>query len=220
MNKYLERLSPLERRFVVGVTVVAFIIINMIFVWPHYGDRVRYNTRLNKARDTIEKFQKEIDQMKKNEAQVKTMENEGASVPQEEQSIDFLRTIQSQAGLNSVNVLNYGRQTTVSNQFFIERSQSITTQSGESELVGFLYSLGTGNSMIRVRGLSLRRDPSGTQLSANLTLAASYQKKAPPVRSATPAVAAPAGTARAVPAPAVAAPAGTKTNSPTPTSTK
>ena len=212
MNEYLARLSPLERRFVVGVTVVAFVVVNMIFVWPHYGDRVKYNARITKARNTLEKFQKEIDQMKKYETQVKALESEGASVPQEEQSIDFLRTIQSQAGLNSVNVLNYGRQSTVTNEFFIERSQSITTQSGESELVGFLYNLGAGNSMIRVRGLSLRRDPSGTQLSANITLAASYQKKAPPARSTA---AASSGRTSGS-----GDKAGTATNSPTVTSKK
>ncbi|HMP84961.1 MAG TPA: hypothetical protein PKA41_19900 [Verrucomicrobiota bacterium] len=190
MNKYLSRLSPTERRFVVGVTVVAFVVLNFIFVWPHFGDRVRYKSRLDRARSTIERYEKEISQRPKYEGQIRALEqHEGASVPQEDQSIDFLRTIQSQAGLTGVNVLNYGRQTTVSNQFFIERSQAITTQSGEKELVGFLYNLGTGNSMIRVRGLSIRRDPSGTQLSANITLAASYQKKTPPARTGTSAAA-------------------------------
>ena len=179
MNKYLSRLNPLERRFVVGVTVVVFIVLNFMFVWPHFGDRLMYQSRLDRAQDTLKKFDDKIAQMKSIEAQVKALENEGASVPEEDQAINFLRTIQSQASLSGVNIINNNHQPSRTNQFFIEQTQSVSIQATERSLVTFLYNLGEGNSMIRVRGLTLRPDPPHFQLVANVTLVASYQKKAP-----------------------------------------
>lgn len=192
MNKYLSRLSPMERRFVVVVAVVVFIVLNFMFVRPHFGDRGKFNARLNKARQTRDTYEKEIGQIKTYETQIKSFESEGASVPQEDQATDFLRTIQSQAAMSQVNIIGNSRQPERTNQFFMERSQSITVQSGEQALVNFLHNLGSGSSMIRVRGLSLRPDAPRQQLSANITLVASYQKKAPtrasaPARTSTPA---------------------------------
>jgi hypothetical protein len=180
MNEYLSKLSPLERRFVVGMAVVFFIVLNLVFVWPHFGDRVKYKARHYRAQATLAKFDAEISKTKMYEDQIKALEGEGAVVQEEDQAIDFLRTIESQAAIAGVNLMSRGRQTTVTNQFFIERSQSITVQSGEQGLVTFLHGLGEGNSMVRVRGLSLRPDPPRQQLSANITLVASYQKKETP----------------------------------------
>ena len=179
MNKYLSRLNPLERRFVVGVTVVVFIVLNFMFVWPHFGDRLRYKARLDRAQETLKKFNEKIAQMKAFETQVKALESEGASVPEEDQAINFLRTIQSQANLSGVNIMQNNRQPSHTNQFFIEQTQSVSIQATEKALVTFLYNLGEGNSMIRVRGLTLRPDPPHMQLVANVTLVASYQKKKP-----------------------------------------
>ena len=50
----------------------------------------------------------------------------------------------------------------------------------------FLYNLGSGNSLIRVRDLALHPNPPRQALSGNVKLVASYQKnppkKAAPVR--------------------------------------
>jgi hypothetical protein len=48
--------------------------------------------------------------------------------------------------------------------------------------VDFLYKLGSGASMIRVRGLELQPDPPHQHLTANIGLVASYQKN-PPVKT-------------------------------------
>jgi hypothetical protein len=203
MNQYLTRLSPLERRFVVGVAVVAFVVVNLIFVWPHFGDRAIYTSRLERARKTISTYQTAIDKSASIEKQVKTLENEGAPVPQEDQAIEFLRTINNTAAMNGVNIVGNNRQPVRTNQFFIEQSQAVSSVSGDKELVNFLYTLGAGNSMIRVRDLSMRRDPSGTQINANMKLVASYQKKTPTRTAAPPATAstAPAPTASTASAP-------------------
>ena len=40
MNSFLDRLNlrPQERRLVVGVLVIVFVVVNLWFVWPHAGD--------------------------------------------------------------------------------------------------------------------------------------------------------------------------------------
>ena len=38
MKKYFAQLRPLERRLVVGVAVVFVIVLNAVFIWPHFKD--------------------------------------------------------------------------------------------------------------------------------------------------------------------------------------
>ena len=57
----------------------------------------------------------------------------------------------------------------------------------------FLYSLGSGNSLIRVRDLTMRPDAPRQQLSGTVKLVASYQKN-PPKKTAPTASPAPANT--------------------------
>lgn len=199
------RLSSLERRFIILVVVILFVVINLLFVLPHFNDLANIDNRFGDANAKLEKYEKEIAQVGFYEKNVTALEGEGASVPKEDQAVNFLQAIQNQAAQSGVSVLANNRQPERTNEFFLERSQALTTQSGESQLVDFLYSLGSGNSLIRVRALSVRPDAPRQALSANITLIASFQKKAP-VRAATPAA-----------RPAPAAPAA-KTNTPAATS--
>jgi hypothetical protein len=84
--------------------------------------------------------------------------------------------VQAQSG---VNVTSTSRTSTRTNEFFLELAQTIGVQSAEPQLVDFLYNLGAGTSLIRVRGLTLHPDPPRQQLIANATLVASYQKNQP-----------------------------------------
>lgn len=186
MKGSLARLTSLERRFVIGALVVFIIVLNVLFIWPRFKDWNASKVRLAKAGKTLAMFQGEISQKPKYDAMVKELEGESAPVPPEDQGIDFLQTIQSQAAQSRVSIQNYGRQTESTNQIFVEKAQSITVQATEQPLVDFLYNLGSGTSLIRVRGLSLRPDAPRQQLSGNITLVASYQKK-PVTRSAAPA---------------------------------
>jgi hypothetical protein len=60
--------------------------------------------------------------------------------------------------------------------FFIEQVQNINVTATDSQLVDFLFKLGSGASMVRVRDLELQPDPAHTHLTANIRLVASYQK--------------------------------------------
>ena len=152
-------------------------------------------------------------------SQIGKLESEGVSVPLEDQSVNLFQTINSQAVQSGVILPVNTPQPERTNQFFLERAQSLTFQSSEAQLVDFLYKLGDGNSLIRVRALSLRpADPSRQTLGGNITLIASYQKKSStrPASAAAPAPASvPAGTVKTNKPPALVVPAASKPATPT-----
>ncbi len=180
-----SRLSSMERWFVILVIIGVFFVVNFIFILPRFNDWGALKNRLGEAQSDKQKFETMIAQIPTFSNQIAQLESENSAVPQEDQAINFLSAIQNQAAQSGVTLVANTRQPERTNQFFLERAQSLTTQSGEAELVNFLYNLGVGNSQIRARSLSISRDPSQTQLKATITLIASYQKK-PPTR-ATPA---------------------------------
>jgi len=180
MNSPLANLTSLERRFVVGVAVVVFVVLNLLFVRPRFQDWGKVKVRLASATRKLETYRTEAGAATNLQSQVTQLEGEGMSVPAEEQAVDFLKTIQSAAIAAGVNIQSSQRSTTRTNdQFFLEQSQAITVVAKEENLVNFLYQLSSGNSLITVRDLVLRPDPARQQLNANLRLVASYQKKSP-----------------------------------------
>ena len=207
------RLSSMERRFIILVAVILFIVINLLFVLPYFTKLGEIDNRFSKARTELQKFEAEIAQIPFYEKQVKELEGEGASVPREDQAVSFMQAIQSQAAQSGVMLVSQNRQPDRTNAFSIDRSLTQTTQSGESQLVDFLYNLGAGTSLIRVRGLTIRPEqPARQALSATVTLVASFQKAAP-TRTAPAARPAPGTPPAGKPAASSAAPV-TKTNNP------
>ena len=194
MSTYLSKLNSSERRFVVGVALTFFLVINIFWVWPHFSDWGAIRGRLDTANATLATFDAMFQKTNDIAKEVEKMQRAGANVPPEDQAVSFLRTIQTQAAQSGVAVGGNGRLITRTNQFFMEQIQTITVGAGEKQLVDFLYNLGSGDSLVRVRDLSIRPDPQRQQLQANITLIASYQKN---VKASAPA---------AKPAPAAAAP--------------
>ncbi|HSY10283.1 MAG TPA: hypothetical protein VK840_05145 [Candidatus Dormibacteraeota bacterium] len=187
MKKYFAQLRPLERRLAVGVLVIVFLVLNYVFVWPHFSDFGKLRVRGDIARQKLKLYQTGISQAANYAAQIKNLESQGGFVAPEDQSFNFLRAIQSQAQLSGVGIVNYSRQMTRTNDaFFIEQVQNITVIADDQQLVDFLYKLGSGASMIRVRDLELQPDVARQHLNANIRLVASYQKNPPPnLKSAT-----------------------------------
>jgi hypothetical protein len=180
-------LRPNERRLVIIVAIVVFILLNVFFVRPYFGEWGRLQTRQKLANDLLTAFQDEIRKTPQYEAQQSNLRAAGANVASEEQALKLSTTIYNQAALSGVQVNKYDavRQTAASsmaktNQFFDEQSAVVNVTGEEKALVDFLYSLGVGGSLIRVRSMSLTPDQPRHRLQGVVTVVASYAKKTPP----------------------------------------
>ncbi len=198
MISYLDKLNlrPQERRLVVVVALAVFVVLNLWFVWPHFGDWAKAKSARARAETTMKRYQDEIARVPGYEKRLVELESEGGSVVTDEQQLDLLLTVQNQSRKHDVTVTSYDpRPKTVlteTNRFFEEQTLTIHVNTGNEELVNFLVSLASTNSLIRVRDMRLNPDPTGTRLNGDITLVASYQKKLPASRA--PATAAPAQT--------------------------
>lgn len=180
MKKFFAQLRPLERRLAVAVLVVLILVLNWVFIWPHFSDWSNLRRRLDDARAKLDRYQTAIQETGKYQKLVDGLQSQGEAVAPEDQSINFLRTIQSQSQASGVGMVNPGRSLTRTNdQFFVEQIQNITVSATDDQLVDFLYKLGTSASMVRVRDLELQPDPPRQKLNANIRLVATYQRNAP-----------------------------------------
>ena len=188
MTSYLDKLNlrPFEKRLVVGVGAVLFVVFNAWFVFPHFSDLSEAQARKAEALKKLEKWQTECDQIPKYRKMITDIIGESQDVPPEDQQYTFTSAIQMQQAESGVSINSFGRPSTSTNEFFVRLTQTIGVQSGEPQLVDFLNKLGESKSLIRVRGLTLHTDPPRQQLVANVTLVASYQKNT--TKKAAPAV--------------------------------
>jgi Tfp pilus assembly protein PilO len=178
-------LRPFERRLVVIVGIVLFVVVQFIYIWPHFGDVSKLNGRRAKALGQLKEQQTAIAETNKIAAELARLEGEGQDVPPGDQAVQLMRTVQTEASKVRVNIQTTSKPFTRTNEFFLEQSQQISTISDDSALVDFLYNLGSGSSLIRVRDLTLRPDQSHTRLTASIKLVASYQKPAARTAPAT-----------------------------------
>lgn len=188
MSSLFDKLNlrPNERRLVIIVAIVVFIILNAIFVWPRFADWGKLKNRREGAAKTLSQYQQEVARTALYQKQFDELEKAGATVASEEQALKLSTTIHNQAVLSVVTVNNYNeiRQTSAgpgkANQFFEEKAANVNITADEKALVDFLYHLGVGGSLIRVRSMSLSPDQPRYKLQGNLQVVASYAKKAPP----------------------------------------
>jgi Tfp pilus assembly protein PilO len=177
MKKYLAQLRPLERRVAIGILVVVFLVLNYVFIWPHFSDWGNLHRRRDAARSKLKLYQTAVAQTEACQKQVNSLQSQGEFVALEDTAVNMLRTIQSQSAQSGVSIVNNSRQITRTNDaFFVEQVQNITVLADDEKLVDFLYRLGSGASMIRVRDLELQPDSPKQHLNANVRLVASYQK--------------------------------------------
>src|SRR6267143_1958195 len=178
MSSYFDKfnLRPQERRLLVAVATVVFIVLNLWLVWPHFKDWGQVKIKMKEARWKLETYRTEINRIPEYEAQVRSLVGDEKVVPPEDQALQFIRIIQNQANQSGVMVTASPHANTKTNEMFLELTSTISVQSGEKQLVDFLYNLGAGNSVIRVRGLNLRPEANRMSLGGNITLVASYQR--------------------------------------------
>ncbi|MBI2948202.1 MAG: hypothetical protein HYY23_11185 [Verrucomicrobia bacterium] len=184
-------LRPHERRLLVFVATVVFIVLNIWLVWPRFKDWRQVKADYEQAFAELRRYQKEVEQTSRYEAKLRELESLGSNVIPEEQELDLVRTVQNQTRQSGVFVTQQDARpktsSTKTNQFFEEQTLSMSIESRNEELVNFLVSLASTNSLIRVQELRLRPDNpvNPMKLMGNATLVSSYQKN-PPVKSAPP----------------------------------
>ncbi|HWN93442.1 MAG TPA: hypothetical protein VNT99_00295 [Methylomirabilota bacterium] len=181
-------LRPNERRLVIIVAIVVFILLNAFFVWPEFGEWGRLQKREREATALLKAYQTEVDNTQRYQKQLAELQQAGAAVATEEQASKLATTVNNQAVLSNVQVIRSdfgGRQPTLgrTNQFFEEQRGTISVTMEERALVDFLYNLGVGGSLIRVRSMSLNTDGPRQRLLGTVQLVASFAKRAP-VRAA------------------------------------
>jgi Tfp pilus assembly protein PilO len=172
-----------EKRLLVGIGIVLFVVLNVLFVWPRFGEFGRVRAETRKIRSEIAKFQAEIDREDRYREQLREMEGQGSRIVREEQALLLLQTVQSQALASGVTVNRYqesGRGLNVAtNAFFDEQSLLVSYDTDYPELINFLVVLAEHESMIRVRQMDVKPSPNRQRLQGNITLVASYQKTRP-----------------------------------------
>ena len=198
-------LKPGERRAVLFVALFVFIVLNAWFVWPKFFELSRLHRRRDQALANLQQFQREVDRTPQYERRLRDLEQQGAAVASEDQASKLQTTVYSQAALSGVQVNNYVPQTRGggggrTNIFFDETSGTIVFVAEEKSLVDFLYNLGVGGSLVRVKNMSLNPDAPHQRLQGSITLTASFARKAPARGPVSAASAAPAAAAPARPA--------------------
>jgi hypothetical protein len=189
MSTSLDKLNlrPGERRLLVFVALVVFVVVNVWWVWPRFKDWTVVKARVGEAETKLALYRKEIATIPGEQAKLQELEKGGGGVTvlSDDQKIHFRRTVQSMAGAGNIvlqdlgNAQSSGGRLGAGNQFFEELSLAIRVLAGERDLIQFLYRISSENSGIRVRDISLNPGPTGTNLAAQITLMASYQKAAP-----------------------------------------
>jgi Tfp pilus assembly protein PilO len=185
VKKYFAQLRPLERRLAIGVAVIVIVVLNWWFVWPHFSDWGNLQRRGEGARQKLKLYSTTIAQAGNYETLVKKFESQGEFVAPEDQAINFMRTISTQAATSGVGIPNYSRSMTHTNQFFSEQIQNINVFATDAQLVDFLYKLGNSASIVRVRDLELQPDAARQHLNGNIRLVASYQTTPANLKPAT-----------------------------------
>lgn len=210
-------LSPQERRLVVGVGIAVFVVLNFWLIIPKFGEFGRLQQKNRDVRRLqLEKYKAEIANKPVYEAKIRELLKTGGSdVPTEEAALRIFDEVNAQAALTGVNLTSItpvNRSGGKTNAFFEEASVNVQYNSGEKELIDFLYKIADRSLLIRAKSMAVGPDPSRTRLQGKFTLVKSYQRKAP-VKAAAPAAPAakpvPSTTAKPAPTPP-ATPAGAK----------
>ncbi len=202
-------LAPAERRLVVIVGIVVFVVLNFWLVFPEFGEWAKNEQRMRDAESKRKTFADEIAKKTAYEVELKELQKQGSEVATEEAALRLSQEINSQAALSGVTITSIspiGRQGGggKTNSFFDEASVTVNINTSEKELIEFLYRLADKDLLIRAKSMNLSPDPSRQRLQGLLVLVKSFQRRPPPK----------AAPIAAKPAPATAKPDAPKTNTP------
>lgn len=186
MNSFLDQLNltPQERRIVVVIAVVVFVVLNLLLVWPHFKDLGIVRRQLDDTRATMQKWNKEIlkdvEPANGYRTTLKKLERQqGGGIVN--QQVQLQRTVSDQAIKTGVTVDEIKPALSAhpdTNEFYVEQSVKISFESQEAQLVNFLFNVGNDPAMIRVHELNLKTaDANRYRLKGDAILTANYAKQ-------------------------------------------
>jgi hypothetical protein len=197
MSSLFDKLNlrPQERRLVVIVGIVVFVALNFWLVLPMFGEYGKNQQRIFDKQTELKKYQAEISKLKSYEKERDQLETSGVYIPNEEAGLRMSQEISSQAALSGVTINSMTqmmRQGTggKTNAFFDEAAVTVNVNSGEKELVEFLWRLADKETLIRAKSMTVGPDPSRMRLQGQITLVKSFQRR--PVKAAASTTAKPA----------------------------
>ncbi len=170
-------LRPGERRLIVLVAIVTFIVLNFWFVWPHRNDWKQATDDLEAARTKLEEYSATAGEL---DLTSQKLTKSGASnLMAEQESVHLLRTIQGLTAKHEVNVNRYEPQTESplgTNGMFVEITLPIQfVNTWDTTLVNFLVSVSEDESLIRVRDFRVQPNSQRNGLAGRMSLVASYR---------------------------------------------
>jgi hypothetical protein len=217
MTGFLDQLNltPQERRIVVAIAVVVFVVLNLLLVWPHFSDLARVRKQLNDTRKTMMDWNKEISLDQETNGYKTQLHNlerqQGGGVVN--QQVQLQRTVSDQANKSGVTVNEIRPAVSAhpdTNEFYVEQSVKISFETQEPQLINVLFNVGNDPAMIRVHELHLRTaDANRYRLKGDAVLTANYAKQTPapaPKSSSPPGKTPPAKSPASAPKPVPAAP--------------
>jgi hypothetical protein len=190
MSSFVDSLNlrPQEKRLIVGIGVIAFLVLNYLFVIPHFKDYGRMQRERAGILQTNQNFSKEIAADNPTTGYKKKLDDlaksgADASALQYSTAIQLQTTISRKAAEAGITVQSYDPvnlvrlSTNAATQFFESESIRISVEATESNLVNFLYNIGNDPAMIRVREFDLHPvDANRYSLKGQITLTADYRK--------------------------------------------
>jgi len=166
---------------VVLVSCVLFGVLHLWFVWPHFGDYQKLESRRRQARATLATYQQECARTNEYLGQLTELEKAGDIILRTDQNSALKELIMDQAAaskLNTGDVDPLPRAIGATNEFFEQRELrlEILATSPES-ILDFLMQVASKDLAIRVKSLGLKRERDQATLSGNVVLSASFQTK-------------------------------------------
>ncbi len=208
MKNFFDKLTPAERRLVVIVGIAVFVVVNIWFIFPMFGQYGDFEVKRAKTLKQIADYKAEIARRGSYEKLIRELSNVG-DIASEAAALRLFDEVNSQVALSgitapSISPINrsFSGKT---NAFFEEASVNVTFNAGEKELIDFLYRLADKQFLIRAKSFTVQPDvPGRMRLQGNVTLVKSYQRKPPPKAVPTTPKTAPATNPAAKPAPKTA----------------
>ena len=168
-------LSSGERRLVMAVLVVLMLALAWM-VWGMIPSPGVTQNKISQAQQRLNSFTNEISKIADYEKKIGELQGLGSAVIKIEQQTDMRKFINQLTAANGVDIDSTTSANPKTGDFFIEQSMTIRFSSKESDLLKFLWKLGSSGTMVRVSQMRVNPDKNRYKLSGSMTLTASYQK--------------------------------------------